>query len=101
MVARVIMQLRTIYENAHSWSSVYQCALPQYLYSLLQSLTAYLLAVTPVSEWVIDSFRFGDSYRISELCALVLGIQGLVSDKSCLTNVSFSMKTEMVLLKNV
>ena len=33
------------------------------------------LALTPVSgsvsEWVIDSFRFGDSYRISELCELV------------------------------
>ena len=25
------------------------------------------LAPTPVSQWVIDSFRFGDSYRISEL----------------------------------
>ena len=24
-----------------------------------------------MSEWVIDSFRFGDSYRISELCELV------------------------------
>ena len=32
------------------------------------------LAPTPgsgsVSEWVIDSFRFGDSYRISKLCDL-------------------------------
>ena len=25
-----------------------------------------------VGEWVINSFRFGDSYRISELCELVL-----------------------------
>ena len=24
-----------------------------------------------VGQWVIDSFRFGDSYRISELCKLV------------------------------
>ena len=24
-----------------------------------------------VSQWVIDSFRFGDSYRISELCEIV------------------------------
>ena len=36
----------------------------------------YLLAPTPVSQWVsgsvIDSFRFGDSYRISELCELVV-----------------------------
>ena len=39
-----------------------------------------VIAVTPVSQWVsesvsqpvIDSFRFGDSYRISELCELVL-----------------------------
>ena len=31
-----------------------------------------LLAPTPVSQWVIDSFRFGDSYRISELYQLVL-----------------------------
>ena len=33
------------------------------------------IAPTPVSQWVsgsvIDSFRFGDSYRISELCVLV------------------------------
>ena len=25
-----------------------------------------------VGQWVIDSFRFGDSYRISELCKLVI-----------------------------
>ena len=35
----------------------------------------HLLAPTPVSQWVSgsvgDSFRFGDSYRISELCELV------------------------------
>ena len=31
----------------------------------------HLLAPTPVSEWVSDSFRFGDCYRISELCELV------------------------------
>ena len=35
----------------------------------------HLLAPTPVSqwlsEWVIDSFRFGDSFCISELCELV------------------------------
>ena len=34
-----------------------------------------MLAVTPVSQWVsqwvIDSFRFGDSYGISELSELV------------------------------
>ena len=37
--------------------------------------TYHLLAPTPVSrwvsEWVIDSFRFGDSYRIFELCELI------------------------------
>ena len=35
----------------------------------------HLLAPTPVSQWVsgsvTDRFRFGDSYRISELCELV------------------------------
>ena len=38
----------------------------------------HLLAPTPVSEWVskwvIDSFIFGDSYRISELCELVISV---------------------------
>ena len=31
-----------------------------------------------VSDWVIDSFRFGDSYRISELCELVLCVPGFL-----------------------
>ena len=28
-----------------------------------------------VSEWMIDSFRFGDSYRISDLCELGLWVR--------------------------
>ena len=33
-----------------------------------------------VSEWVSDSFRFGDSYRISELRELVLLMASLNDD---------------------
>ena len=32
----------------------------------------HLIAPTPVSQWVSDSFRFGDCHRISELCKLVM-----------------------------
>ena len=37
-----------------------------------------------VSEWVVDSFRFGDSYRISELCELVWASLFLPQTKSTL-----------------
>ena len=44
------------------------------------------IAPTPVSEWVssgsvIKSFRFGDSYRISKLCELVLQRQQPVDEE--------------------
>ena len=38
-----------------------------------------------VVEWVIDSFRFGDSYRIFELCELVLPDREKEARPSCIT----------------
>ena len=46
------------------------------------SVRKYLLAPTPVSQSVSgsvgDSFRFGDGYRISELCELVESEVGML-----------------------
>ena len=46
----------------------------------------HLLAPTPVSGWVsqsvIDSFRFGDSYRILDLCKLVFTGPEIVCQKA-------------------
>ena len=47
--------------------------------SISQHLPLSVGQCTAVSEWVIDSFRFGDSCRISELCELVYdGVPNLV-----------------------
>ena len=46
-------------------SSVFLC---QFL-DAIGSLSSY--PCQSVGQWVIDSFRFGDSYRISELCEFV------------------------------
>ena len=58
----------------------------------------HLLAPTPVSQWVIDSFRFGDSYRIFELCELV---PHLSAKTVCpFLGVKFSLKVRRSLHKN-